>query len=519
MFDRKKLKNGVSEMRTRGKQVAAMCGEAFSGLLSNAVGELKTSGALQKAEKKLKRYQLELSRAQDVYYRNYNTYFGSYTHLRGCRERVDNARQEVVALKQSIMSKVSGLTVDGFDFATVPDAFIALDLSFNNITFRNATNLDERIACDQCLFDGCTFLPDTIDKYSRLTGFYGEPFDKLKNCVLFAEENVVTKWMNLAEGNELGTVVIDRQKRKPLIAVVYVPGDGIFYASEMLNILGSKDINILKLDSNSLPEGNLSDLKHPIAAYLKYVDGIYLPGGPDVETNVAEYSPREKLERYLVKQSLLLKIPLLAVCRGHQFVGHYFGADVAHVDDWHHESDVKIVDESTRLYQMAKKLEQEGSVSLRSSSEYDSDSDDSSECEGRVTLTKEADGYHYRGYCAHSQGVFFRDNKVHSRVKIAARTSSDNLPECMEIGGHIITFQHHHAATHKRDLFSKSAITMYADMVKKYHQFKESRVMTRIRTGSITATSVFTGAKRPSPSNDEQGDQLEQATRKVRRRR
>lgn len=369
------------------------------------------------------------------------------------RDNFDEGDSRYQLVERLINAKLQGYTVVNLDFAQIPQNFSALSgVMFNRILFKNAKNVTDRVQCEACIFDECQFVHDAAQ-----LGYFND-------CIMFSGDEWLMRELN---GGEHGSVVINRANRKPLVALVYAPSHGVGYCDEMVDILQQQGLAVLRLYSRyfNFDEDHKPD--HPITNYLRYVDGFYLPGGMDVITDESQYTFREKLEHYLVEQSLKVRMPTIAVCRGHQFVGHYFGATIRdvhedHLENYHDESDVRILEDNTRLYALAAKIARRHVV-----------------VSGPLasTLSQRDDGYHYEGYCAHEQGVFFANGMPH-RVKAAAVTP-DGLVESMEVGGHILTFQHHHEAKYEEDAFSRAVIRHFVGMVKDYHRFKESRAITR----------------------------------------
>jgi putative glutamine amidotransferase len=159
------------------------------------------------------------------------------------------------------------------------------------------------------------------------------------------------------------------------------------------------------------------------------------------------------------------KIPLLGVCRGHQFVGHYFGASVKSVD--HHKGGRIFLtsDNKSKLLATVEQVYQESSANPQA---------ENSNSSGRYYGSPQAvrklnDVYCYKSSCLHSQGLFFK-GPIDPRVKITAR-SAEGLPESLQIEDHILTFQHHHEINQDSKI-GVASLNIFFDMIKEFHQKK-----------------------------------------------
>lgn len=67
------------------------------------------------------------------------------------------------------------------------------------------------------------------------------------------------------------------------------------------------------------------------AGWLRTVspDAVLLTNGEDL----GAHPPRDRTERVLLDTARSLELPVLGVCRGHQFLNDYFGGDVVRIED------------------------------------------------------------------------------------------------------------------------------------------------------------------------------------------
>lgn len=86
-------------------------------------------------------------------------------------------------------------------------------------------------------------------------------------------------------------------------------------------------------------------VKMPLKSYEKNLKGVILSGGNDLSkfNKNAENSLRDSFENELLKFCIENKTPLLAVCRGAQFVAEFFGSKLEICDN--HIGEHEIYDE------------------------------------------------------------------------------------------------------------------------------------------------------------------------------
>ena len=82
----------------------------------------------------------------------------------------------------------------------------------------------------------------------------------------------------------------------------------------------------------------LSDDKNELLQILKICDGLLFTGGQDVTPSMYNESPindsvvpckeRDKMESIVLKLALEMDIPILAICRGIQFINAYLGGSL-----------------------------------------------------------------------------------------------------------------------------------------------------------------------------------------------
>jgi putative glutamine amidotransferase len=283
-----------------------------------------------------------------------------------------------------------------------------------------------------------------------------DSYHPIHDCIIISrDENDLNSFNSVMESSEhdiQATVLIDEQHRKPVIGVIYAPSHGTYYTDEIINILQKRDATVVKLYTENRDNYIGEWQAHPLLNHPEYLDGIVLPGGHDVITKKEEYTDREKMEASLVEMSLAHKIPLLGVCRGHQFVGHFFGAELGYTRGHQRHEIFVLPDQESKLFEFVKK-------------KRDSQNSKSK----RKEVFEIGPVFSYQSTCAHSQGVFFK-SKPDERVHVTSQ-SKEGLPESLQVNDHIITFQHHHEGMQNTSI-GKGAMKMFVQMVTAHLQTK-----------------------------------------------
>lgn len=225
------------------------------------------------------------------------------------------------------------------------------------------------------------------------------------------------------------------------IVLLYSPRDGTDYTNKLLEYYRSKGMNVLLIP----PE---TGINHVIFKQPSLISGIILPGGPNVPEN--DNDVRKKFEKQLYDLACASKIPLLGICRGHQFIGSQVGGEIKNLQD--HKANEIFVKKKTKygnpLHEHLVKKHQKYSIENPNDTKFQKD---------------DIGNYTYHSMCAHGQGVFFDKNRSNkANVKIVAK-SADRTPEALSINDHIITFQHHHE--HSLSKLAKSILNQYLNLV------------------------------------------------------
>jgi gamma-glutamyl-gamma-aminobutyrate hydrolase PuuD len=308
-------------------------------------------------------------------------------------------------------------------------------------------------------FTNCNLIANTFRRcelyHSRF--LKTDSYHPIPDCIIISrDENDLDSFKAVMESSELdiqATVLIDEQHRKPVIGVVYAPSHGTFYTELIIRILLERGASVVRLYTENR-NGYFGDWQaHPLLKHAEYLDGIVLPGGGNVITDKERYTDREKMESSLVEMSLANKIPLLGVCRGHQFVGHFFGAELRRANGHQDDQIFVLPEQDSKLFNFVKKK-----VNSQKSKSKDN-----------LEVFEIGPVYSYRSTCAHTQGVFFK-SKPDERVHVTAQ-SMDGLPESLQVNDHIITFQHHHEGQ-QRTSIGKGAMKMFVQMVTAHLQTK-----------------------------------------------
>lgn len=307
---------------------------------------------------------------------------------------------------------------------------------FSDFKFSNCTSIIAHT------FRRCEFY------HSRFAG--SDCYHPFYDCLIVSnnasDEKSFTSVCKVKYDHSEANVFINEQERNPLIGLIYTPSHGTSFTDDIISIFENRGASVVKLYTENRGSYHADWVGHPLLSHPEFLDGIVLPGGANVITDPSRYTQREKVELRLVEMSLAHKIPLLGVCRGHQFVGHYFGAELKYAQN-HQGSQIYVLPrQDSKLFQLTKKK----FISKNS--------------KGKVTenIFEIGPVITYKSMCAHSQGVFFK-NKPDERVRITAQ-SVEGLPESLQVDEHIITFQHHHEGMQNTTI-GKGVLKMFSQMV------------------------------------------------------
>jgi gamma-glutamyl-gamma-aminobutyrate hydrolase PuuD len=320
--------------------------------------------------------------------------------------------------------------------------------TFSGFTFHNSHMAGKTF--DRCTFKQCSFVK--MEAASDVT-----------NCLFIADssEQELSFLNQHRRHTSRGNVIISAPGTtvEPVVVIVYTPKQGTSYTDKLVQCFNARQINIVKLYSEDFYDSRRRSKTpdHPIFLDPTLIHGIILPGGDNIITDRSKYDKREKLELYLLELSMQHSIPFLGVCRGHQLVSHYFGAEVKDIEfDIHQETIDVSKNPQSLLYQLA---ERKYLTQLQNHKER---------------KIKNTDGiYTYQAHCNHYQGVFFKPET--SKELIITASSRDGTPESLQVRDHIITFQHHHE-DRQEDRLAKAILKLFAKMVLDYqrHQSNET---------------------------------------------
>jgi len=279
---------------------------------------------------------------------------------------------------------------------------------------------------------------------------------------------VFSKAQDVAQENIVKNIVDDQ----PVVIMLYDPEGGVIHADQLIEYLSSINVKpILVSSTNALLYPLLQSEK------INKIDGIILPGGPDIEAT----AQRTKTEIKLLEAAIANKIPTLGICRGHQLIGQYFGGKV--------ETMETVQTMGYKPYQ-----HHEGEIIIQPKGRKDEPESKLYATLERHTGKEKENKFVIPSTCRHNQALFFpskkespkrmldptKDNtftiRDKSQVRVVAR-AKDGTIEAMEIYNHIITFQHHHE--NKLDEIGKTLLNIYNKMVMEHCQQKERKVSFR----------------------------------------
>lgn len=350
------------------------------------------------------------------------------------KERIENNEQRIVMASFLNDSGYSShlKQIDFNQYPIVIWRLLAEKFTYTDMTFYECILPSNGIFIN-CEFTNCDF-----------EGLYNA--NHFKSCIFYVDDDTVESKAATLGFNGKNNLVVHSDYYKPVIGIVYFEKHGIEYTDKIIKILKQYQVTVIKLCPIILSHDLFND--------LSFLDGIVLAGGINIITDLSHYSQRERLESLLLKTALQYHIPTLGVCRGHQFIGHYFGAKIKDVP--YHTEDTIFVprDKDSKLFALTEKKFESQTRKRK-----------------LEKITQEDNGYKYTSHCAHRQGLFFKDlPPPDKKFKITAH-AEDGLAECLEIGDHIISFQHHHE-TLQKDSIAKSAMAMFMGMIMTYHEKK-----------------------------------------------
>ncbi|KTC91072.1 anthranilate synthase component II [Fluoribacter dumoffii] len=201
-------------------------------------------------------------------------------------------------------------------------------------------------------------------------------------------------------------------EEKPKVVALYDKSGGTTYCDLTIEYLETKGFEVIPVT----PQEGLS---HP--AFTGKVNGIYLPGGPNVPVN-DHRDPRKKFEGDLTELAQTKDIPLLGICRGQQTVGHFHGLNVtdipedANQHELHYEHFDTVFNDTKDPTYNSKVVVGEGSQ-LYNALHYKLKHKDKGDIEYNVT-------------CLHHQHV--EENEANSSLRVTGRGKFDGLVESVE---------------------------------------------------------------------------------------
>jgi gamma-glutamyl-gamma-aminobutyrate hydrolase PuuD len=217
--------------------------------------------------------------------------------------------------------------------------------------------------------------------------------------------------LNTDEKNQLKS--LRTEDTKPKVVALYDKAGGTTHADLTIDFLEKKGFEVIKVTPQ---EG----IQHPVLSNFPIsgsgVDGIYLPGGPDIDSPF--YVERRKFESELLDGAHSNDIPVLGICRGNQVIGEHYVLLVRNASRYHANEKV-IVTKDSQLYQAVHHKFKKNGIQHGASIEY-----------------------HVK--CAHWQLII--ENEKNKTVEVSARTVSDNKIESIQVKTgkyYTIGSQHH----------------------------------------------------------------------------
>lgn len=344
--------------------------------------------------------------------------------------------------------------------------------NFNKTSILNG-NINS-VIFENCHYDFCVFDKVNLEKITLIntsitnSKFTSTTFTKVDGLIESDyQTNEISEdislWNTGWELNHYITFIV--KQKHPTVVMLYNKQDGVVNADSLIGFLRKNypDLKIILV-----PSSVGSD--HPIfkEELVNNIAGIILPGGPNIPTH-DKNDPRVKFETFLLEFAIKKRIPTIGICRGHQFIGHYFGAILDDYKD-HSGGYMRVKKrENSIIYDRLDKKHQKWTAT---NDQYLSENE---------TLKRDARGtFFYNTMCQHCQAIqFVKGTRDKAKIMIIVKDAKDKTVEGMEINGHIITFQHHHEIMFSNtpvDKTAKTLIKAFINMVRDYHQQHDKKL-------------------------------------------
>lgn len=312
----------------------------------------------------------------------------------------------------------------------------------------------EKVTIDQCELDATHFnnvifidshitqSKISLAKWNNVAGLTIEEYAQNETD----RDSVLTNMIWEGANEELA---IDKTHAKKNIVMLFMPEHGVVNTRLTLQFYQQYDLNIILIH----PQRGMNHIIFN-EDNLHWISGIILPGGGDISPSEA----RTAFEIKLLTHAIQREIPTLGICRGHQLIGSYFGGEVRTMTS-HRENTIHV------------KLKADSLVYQRLQQKHDKYTHNPTLS---FSLSKDINNiFTYQSVCRHKQALFFNKKTLDKKVRIVAK-ASDGIVEALEIGTHIITYQHHHERFIKEnqepgaDKVAKALLKLFVTKVKNY---------------------------------------------------
>lgn len=325
-------------------------------------------------------------------------------------------------------------------------------------TFTN-TSIENSVISD-CTLSNVKFVESHLlhcrFEHCILTDIQGLSSSNYFNNTIEKSTNLIATGWDITHYNQ--HFLTPETQIKPIIVMLYSHQDGAANAGLLVKFLHEKNMDVVLVDYRF-------GFNHPVFRNKNLICGIILSGGPDVK---AIPGPRERFEMGLLNEAEQHKLPLLGICRGHQFIGKAYEAYIAFIKGHQKKRKIEVSSIASLLHDnLAKK--------------YYSQENENQKKELKPLSDK--GGFIYKSSCLHYGTVLFHCQPDH-RVKVTAK-SDDGSVEALQVDDHIISFQHHNEVYLKefsdegKGRIAKANLNLFVKMVRTYYEGKhKSPVMT-----------------------------------------